>query len=168
MPGAAPPGRLVVGPATATRAAPRQAAPVRLEPRDAHAAPIAPGLLLAPAAQVGACIVSQDHIILGIGYNGFPRGCADGQLPWAKKHAGGDQLATKYPYVVHAEANALLNKNAAVVEGAVGRRRCAGARSAGPGAGVAGGRAGCSRRRGLLLMQRGCCRPPPPPRRRST
>jgi deoxycytidylate deaminase len=77
----------------------------------------------APPRQVGACIVSQDNIILGIGYNGFPRGCADGQLPWAKKHRGGDQLATKYPYVVHAEANALLNKNAAVVEGAVRCRR---------------------------------------------
>jgi deoxycytidylate deaminase len=78
-----------------------------------------------PNKQVGACIVSQDHIILGIGYNGFPRGCADGQLPWAKKHSGGDQLGTKYPYVVHAEANALLNKNAAVVAGAVGGRPCA-------------------------------------------
>lgn len=30
-----------------------------------------------------------------------------------------DPLGTKYPYVVHAEANALLNKNAASVDGAV-------------------------------------------------
>ncbi|WVZ12349.1 hypothetical protein V8G54_016879 [Vigna mungo] len=38
-----------------------------------------------PNRQVGACLVSQDGIILGIGYNGFPRGCSDDKLPWAKK-----------------------------------------------------------------------------------
>lgn len=68
--------------------------------------------------QVGACIVSQDQIILGIGYNGFPRGCADNCLPWAKKSRTGNPLHTKYPFVVHAEANALLNKNSASVHGA--------------------------------------------------
>ena len=41
-----------------------------------------------------------------------------GDLPWSKKHPDGP-LGTKYPYVVHAEANALLNKNAASVAGAV-------------------------------------------------
>lgn len=34
-----------------------------------------------------------------------------------------DPLGTKYPYVVHAEANALLNKNSASVSGAVGCMR---------------------------------------------
>ena len=62
-----------------------------------------------PNKQVGACIVSPDRIILGIGYNGFPRGCADSKLPWAKKAASGGALATKYPYVCHAEMNAVLN-----------------------------------------------------------
>ena len=71
-----------------------------------------------PNKQVGACIVSPDRIILGIGYNGFPRGCADSKLPWAKKAASGGALATKYPYVCHAEMNAVLNKNAASVAGA--------------------------------------------------
>ncbi len=74
----------------------------------------------ASPVQVGACIVDQNQVILGIGYNGFPRGCSDVELPWSKKaHRG--LLGTKYPYVVHAEANALLNKNAASVEGAVRR-----------------------------------------------
>lgn len=72
-----------------------------------------------PNKQVGACIVSQDHVILGIGYNGFPRGCCDSKLPWAKVAESGDPLDTKYPYVCHAEMNALLNKNAASVDGAV-------------------------------------------------
>jgi len=80
-------------------------------------------------AQVGAVIVSQDNIILSIGYNGFPRGCPDDQLPWAKKSRSGNVLDTKYPYVVHAEANALLNKNQASVAGAV--RRVVGASLAG-------------------------------------
>ena len=69
--------------------------------------------------QVGATIVSQDQIILGIGYNGFPRGCKDEELPWAKKSKSGDPMECKYPYVVHAEMNAILNKNTASITGAV-------------------------------------------------
>ena len=68
--------------------------------------------------QVGACIVSPDQVILGIGYNGFPRGCPDAKLPWSKRSRDAAWLNTKYPYVVHAEANALLNKNLASVQGA--------------------------------------------------
>lgn len=52
-----------------------------------------------PSKQVGACIVGRNKVILGIGYNGFPRGCGDHALPWAKKSAQGF-LGTKYPYVV--------------------------------------------------------------------
>ena len=69
--------------------------------------------------QVGACIVSKAQVILGIGYNGFPRGCPDSELPWAKLSRGGNPLETKYPYVCHAELNAILNKNTASLEGAV-------------------------------------------------
>ncbi|KAJ4728777.1 deoxycytidylate deaminase [Melia azedarach] len=72
-----------------------------------------------PNRQVGACLVSQDGIILGIGYNGFPRGCSDDKLPWAKKSKTGDPLETKYPYVCHAEVNAILNTNHA---SAIGQR----------------------------------------------
>ena len=69
--------------------------------------------------QVGACIVGRDQIILGIGYNGFPRGCHDGRLPWAKVAVDGNKLKTKYPYVVHAEANSILNaKNTPTLAGA--------------------------------------------------
>uniref|UniRef100_A0A804QY48 dCMP deaminase n=1 Tax=Zea mays TaxID=4577 RepID=A0A804QY48_MAIZE len=71
-----------------------------------------------PNRQVGACLVSQEGIILGIGYNGFPRGCSDDKLPWAKKSASGDPLETKFPsYVVHAEVNAILNTNHASAAG---------------------------------------------------
>ncbi|XP_078167304.1 cytidine/deoxycytidylate deaminase family protein [Carex rostrata] len=70
-----------------------------------------------PNRQVGACLVSQNGIILGIGYNGFPRGCSDDKLPWAKKSLRGDPLETKFPYVVHAEVNAILNTNHASAAG---------------------------------------------------
>ncbi|KAG2487267.1 hypothetical protein HYH03_014108 [Edaphochlamys debaryana] len=75
-----------------------------------------------PNKQVGAVIVNASNVILGIGYNGFPRGCCDSDLPWAKVAVGPsgcpDPLGTKYPYVVHAEANALLNTNHMSVAGA--------------------------------------------------
>ncbi|KAK9837103.1 hypothetical protein WJX81_003061 [Elliptochloris bilobata] len=71
-----------------------------------------------PNKQVGACIVSPDKIILGIGYNGFPRGCSDYKLPWSRQAHSGDPLDTKYPYVCHAELNAILNKNVASLNGA--------------------------------------------------
>ncbi|CAI9267307.1 unnamed protein product [Lactuca saligna] len=70
-----------------------------------------------PYRQVGACLVSQDGIILGIGYNGFPRGCSDDKLPWSKKSKNGDPLETKYPYVCHAEVNCILNTNHASAAG---------------------------------------------------
>jgi dCMP deaminase len=60
-----------------------------------------------PSTQVGACIVNQYNKIVGIGYNGFPIGCDDDALPWQRDAE--NQNETKYPYVVHAEANAILN-----------------------------------------------------------
>lgn len=57
-----------------------------------------------PNTQVGACIVGQDNIIVSTGYNGMPKGCSDDDFPWERD---GDE--TKYPYVVHAELNAILN-----------------------------------------------------------
>ncbi|XP_023338450.1 deoxycytidylate deaminase isoform X2 [Eurytemora carolleeae] len=68
-----------------------------------------------PATQVGACIVSTDKRIVGIGYNGFPRGCGDKHLPWGKRSS--NELENKYMYVCHAEMNAIMNKNSASVEG---------------------------------------------------
>ena len=57
-----------------------------------------------PNTQVGACIVGEDKRIISTGYNGFPRGCSDDEFPWNR-----DGEETKYPYVVHAELNAILN-----------------------------------------------------------
>ena len=57
-----------------------------------------------PSTQVGACIVDQNNVILTTGYNGFPKGCSDDEFPWDREGE-----ITKYPYVVHAELNAILN-----------------------------------------------------------
>ncbi|KAL5488740.1 hypothetical protein EMCRGX_G017726 [Ephydatia muelleri] len=67
-----------------------------------------------PNSQVGACIVNPENKIVGIGYNGMPNKCSDDELPWDRK---GEWLHTKYPYVCHAELNAILNKNSSDVKG---------------------------------------------------
>lgn len=59
-----------------------------------------------PNTQVGACIVSADNRILSVGYNGTPNGFEDIYFPWDRE---GNELNTKYLYVVHAERNAILN-----------------------------------------------------------
>lgn len=63
-----------------------------------------------PSRKVGACIVdpkTNTVLSLGYNYNVFPRACLDSDFPWEK-----DALLmrdTKYPYVIHAELNAILN-----------------------------------------------------------
>lgn len=59
-----------------------------------------------PNTQVGACIINDKNKIVGAGYNGLPIGCSDDEFPWSKQ---GEFLETKYPYVCHAELNAILN-----------------------------------------------------------
>ena len=59
-----------------------------------------------PSTQVGACIVSNDNRILSIGYNGAPNGFDDDKFPWGRD---GQNLDTIFPYVCHAEMNAILN-----------------------------------------------------------
>ena len=61
-----------------------------------------------PNTQVGACILS-------VGYNGLPIGCSDDSFPWERE---GKFLDTKYPFVVHAELNAILNARGKSLVGA--------------------------------------------------
>ena len=66
-----------------------------------------------PNTQVGACIVSSEHKILSMGYNGFPVGCSDDEFPWVRE--GEDN---KYFYTTHSELNAILNYRGGSLEGA--------------------------------------------------
>ena len=61
--------------------------------------------------KVGACIVSDEHKVLSLGYNGMPIGVDDKEIPWAGSKGNLPFLETKYPYVCHAELNAILNSN---------------------------------------------------------
>ncbi len=61
-----------------------------------------------PSTQVGAAIVNDQHKVVSIGYNGFPNGCSDDEYPWEREGAVNE---TKYPFVVHAELNAILNSS---------------------------------------------------------
>ena len=78
----------------------------------------------------GACVVDALGRIVGIGYDGFPRGCSDDCLPWAsastaegEDEKGGSSsaslpwLRTKEPYLCRAEINAILNKCSSDVVG---------------------------------------------------
>lgn len=51
--------------------------------------------------QHGCVITDSNNRILGVGYNGFPRGLNDESLPNARPD--------KYPWMIHAERNALSN-----------------------------------------------------------
>ncbi|MBE7063432.1 MAG: dCMP deaminase family protein [Clostridia bacterium] len=68
-----------------------------------------------PNTQVGACIVDGENRILSTGYNGFPSGCSDDEFPWERD---GEFAETKYPFVVHAELNAILNAHGKNLVGA--------------------------------------------------
>ncbi|KAK3100431.1 hypothetical protein FSP39_019881 [Pinctada imbricata] len=61
-----------------------------------------------PVTQVGACIVSPEKRILGIGYNGMPNGCSDDEMPWGKGDP--NPLHNKKLFVCHAEMNCIINK----------------------------------------------------------
>lgn len=60
-----------------------------------------------PSTQVGACVVDSENNILSLGYNGAPRGFSDDDFNWGKGDP--DVTKNKYPYVCHAELNAILN-----------------------------------------------------------
>lgn len=61
-----------------------------------------------PSTQAGAVIADQHNVVVGLGYNGFPRGVDNHTFPWERE---GTFLNTKYAYVCHAEENAVYNAN---------------------------------------------------------
>lgn len=54
-----------------------------------------------PSTKVGACIVAPDRTIVSMGYNGFPRGCADYPANYADR-------SIKLMRTIHAEVNAII------------------------------------------------------------
>lgn len=68
-----------------------------------------------PKTGVGAIITDQKMEIKALGWNGFPLKALYGEFPRASKD---DQVETdkKYPFVIHAEQNALLMRNDKTLE----------------------------------------------------
>ena len=56
--------------------------------------------------KVGSCIADENNRVVGLGYNGMPNNCKDSEMIWKRE---GDGIDNKHFYVVHAEANAILN-----------------------------------------------------------
>lgn len=56
--------------------------------------------------KVGSVLVSNDNKILGTGYNGLPTSIDESLFPKSRE---GNLHETKYAYVIHSEANCLLN-----------------------------------------------------------
>ena len=61
-----------------------------------------------PSTQTGAVVVNEKNVIVGVGYNGWPRGIKTEDLPWDRE---GNLEDTKYAYVCHSEENAIYNAN---------------------------------------------------------
>lgn len=61
-----------------------------------------------PSTKVGAVITTADRNIVGVGFNGFPRRMFDDPELYADR-------SKKYPRIVHAEMNAVLNAGRPVV-----------------------------------------------------
>ncbi len=59
-----------------------------------------------PNTQVGACISYTKYRNLWVGYTGTPSALHDDDFPWG---TADDPLHDKHNYVIHAEANAILN-----------------------------------------------------------
>jgi dCMP deaminase len=60
-----------------------------------------------PNTQVGAVIVNSMNRRIASGYNAWPNNIPTDALFWARDDK--DPLKTKYPFVVHAEKNAIYN-----------------------------------------------------------
>jgi dCMP deaminase len=68
-----------------------------------------------PIRQVGAVIVDENQRVVSLGYNGMTFGIDDQHIAWGKGNPS--MLHNKHTYVVHAELNAILNKNQASLHG---------------------------------------------------
>lgn len=67
--------------------------------------------------KVGACIVTPDKRIIGVGWNGMPKtiGDIDNDVIYSWGKDSEDELENKYMYIIHAEPNAIHHASESVV-----------------------------------------------------
>jgi dCMP deaminase len=61
-----------------------------------------------PSTQAGSVVATENNVVVGLGYNGFPRGVDSDVFPWERE---GKLQDTKYAYICHSEENAIYNAN---------------------------------------------------------
>ena len=61
---------------------------------------------LDPSTQVGACIV-KNGVIISVGYNRPPKKWDKDKFPWGRDVEKNGRENTKYPYIIHAEMDAI-------------------------------------------------------------
>lgn len=66
-----------------------------------------------PSTKVGACIANNKRV-LSLGWNGGPRCINDNLIPYNCNDKTKPLKEQKYPYIVHAEMNAVLNYGGAL------------------------------------------------------
>ena len=71
-----------------------------------------------PKRGVGAVIVDKNRKVVGLGWNGFPTKAVYGQFPRASD-TDESVHGKKYPYIIHAEQNALLMRNTKSITGGI-------------------------------------------------
>ena len=71
-----------------------------------------------PKTGVGAVIVDKNRKVVGLGWNGFPTKAVYGQFPRASDK-NKSVPGKKYPYIIHAEQNALLMRNTKSITGGI-------------------------------------------------
>ena len=64
-----------------------------------------------PSSQVGACFVNSDNEVLSLGYNHQPSTWNEDEFPWNGNVSEIGEENTKYPYIIHAEMDGILNYN---------------------------------------------------------
>ena len=69
-----------------------------------------------PTTGVGAVITNEKMEIVGLGWNGFPKKARYGEFARAS-YKDKDAQNKKYPFVIHAEQNALMIRNTKNIEG---------------------------------------------------
>ena len=62
-----------------------------------------------PSTQTGACFVNKEGEIFTTGYNHNPKWWNEDEFPWNSDVKNNEEENTKYPYVIHAEMDALIN-----------------------------------------------------------
>lgn len=60
-----------------------------------------------PSTQVGACIVSKDNRVISTGFNHNPTNWDENEFPWRNDVSVIGEENTKYPYIIHAELDAI-------------------------------------------------------------